>query len=154
MPELARALVLVHVISAILYGAGYIGTNLLTEFARRSDEPVTRRYALAFSTRFDRTLNAPGGTVVSLTGLATTWAFGYSFLALWIVAAIVLWLVLMGLGIVYWRSYGTRVDSALSSGDESALTRVLREPRSVAVSRIENVVLLILVGLMVLRPGT
>jgi uncharacterized membrane protein len=154
VPELARALVLVHVISAILYGAGYIGTNLLTEFARRSDEPVTRRNALTFSTRFDRMLNAPGGTVVSLTGLATTWAFGYSFLAFWIAAAIVLWLVLMGLGITYWRSYGKRVDTALSAGDESAVTRVLREPRSVAVSRAENVVFLILVALMVLRPGT
>jgi len=154
VPELARPLVLVHVISAILYGAGYIGTNLLTEFARRSDDPVARRYALAFSTRFDRMLNAPGGTVVSLTGLATTWAFGYSFLTLWIAASIVLWLIVMGLGIVYWRSYGKRVDSALSSGDESAVTRVLREPRSVAMSRIENLVFLTLVALMVLRPGT
>jgi hypothetical protein len=125
----------------------------LTEFARRTDEPVVRRYALTFSTRFDRVLNAPGGTVVSLTGLATTWAFGYSFLMLWIVAAIVLWLVLMGLGITYWRSYGKRVDAALSSGDESAVTRVLREPRSIAVSRTENIVFLMLVVLMVVRPG-
>jgi hypothetical protein len=59
----------------------------------------------------------------------------------------------MGFGITYWRSYGKRVDTALPSGDESAVTRVLREPRSIAVGRTENIVFLMLVVLMVLRPG-
>jgi len=48
---------LVHVLAALAYGAGYIGTNLLTELARRTDDPVMRRQTLHFSGVLDR-LNA------------------------------------------------------------------------------------------------
>ena len=152
--DLARLVLLVHVLSALGYAAGYVGTNLLTEFARRTDDPSTRRSALAFSTRFDRLLNAPGGTVVSLSGLVAVWVRGYSFITPWIVAAIALWLVVMGLGIVYWARFGRRVEAALASGDESVVTQVLREPRSVLVSRFENLTVLVIVVLMVVRPGS
>jgi len=39
---------LAHVLAAFVYGAGYVGTNVLTEFARRTDESELRRYALHF----------------------------------------------------------------------------------------------------------
>jgi len=140
------------VLAAFVFIAGYIGTNVLTELARRNPDPVFRRSALAFSTTFDRRLNIPGATVVAPTGLLAVWAFGYSFLAPWVVAAIVLYLVLPLLGGLVWARMGRRIDQALAADDQKTVDAVLRDPRNVAVSRIENLVVLAIVALMVLRP--
>jgi uncharacterized membrane protein len=152
--EVPRLVVLLHVLAAFAWVAGYTATNLLTEFARRSDDAPTRRQALAFSSRFDRLLNAPGGGAVAITGLLAAWAFGYSLLTPWLLASIALYLAILALGIIYWARFGKRVDTALASSDESAVTAILREPRSVLVSRGENLMLVIIVVLMVLRPGS
>ena len=138
--------------AAFVFIAGYLGTNLLTELARRNPDPAFRRSALSFSTMFDRRLNIPGATVVAPTGLLAVWAFGYSFLAPWVVAAIVLYLVLPLLGGLFWAPVGRRIDQALAADDQRTVDAVLRDPRNVAVSRIENLVVLAIIALMVLRP--
>jgi hypothetical protein len=140
------------VVAAFVFVAGYVGTNLLTELARRNPDPEFRRSALAFSTMFDRRLNIPGATVVAPTGLLAVWAFGYSFLAPWVVAAILLYLVLPLLGGLVWARVGRRIDQALAADDQMTVDAVLRDPRNVAVSRIENLVVLAIIALMVLRP--
>jgi len=140
------------VLAAFVFIAGYVGTNLLTELARRNPDPAFRRSALSFSTMFDRRLNIPGATVVAPTGLLAVWAFGYSFLAPWVVAAIVLYLVLPLLGGLFWTRVGRRIHQALAADDQRTVDAVLRDPRNVAVSRIENLVVLAIVALMVLRP--
>ncbi len=88
MELLKPILLLIHVLFAFAYVAGYVATNVLTELARRTDDPAFRRSALQFSTRFDRMLNAPGGTLVGLTGIATALVFGYSFLSGWVLASV------------------------------------------------------------------
>jgi len=140
------------VLAAFVFIAGYLGTNLLTELARRNPDPVFRRSALAFSTMFDRRLNIPGATVVAPTGLLAVWAFGYSFLAPWVVVGIVLYLVLPLLAGLFWARMGRRIDQALAADDQTTVDAVLRDPRNVAVSRIENLVVLAIIALMVLRP--
>jgi uncharacterized membrane protein len=140
------------VVAAFVFVAGYVGTNLLTELARRNPDPEFRRSALAFSTMFDRRLNIPGATVVAPTGLLAVWAFGYSFLAPWVVAAILLYLVLPLLGGLVWARVGRRIDQALAADDQMTVDAVLCDPRNVAVSRIENLVVLAIIALMVLRP--
>ena len=101
---------------------------------------------------FDRRLNIPGATVVAPTGLLAVWAFGYSFLAPWVVATILLYLVLPLLGGLVWARVGRRIDQALAADDQMTVDAVLRDPRNVAVSRIENLVVLTIIALMVLRP--
>jgi len=140
------------VVAAFVFVAGYVGTNLLTELARRNPDPEFRRSALAFSTMFDRRLNIPGATVVAPTGLLAVWAFGYSFLAPWVAATILLYLVLPLLGGLVWVRVGRRIDQAIAADDQMTVDAVLRDPRNVAVSRIENLVVLTIIALMVLRP--
>ncbi len=154
MPDLRMPVLLLHVLSAFAYVAGYVATNVLTEMARRDDALAFRREALRFSTRFDRLLNAPGGTLVGITGLATMFAFGYSPLVPWVLAAIALFLVVVGMGIFFWARVGGAVDRAMAAGDNETVTRVLRSTRNVAVSRFENVLVVVLIALMVLRPGS
>ncbi len=154
MPDLTKPVLLLHVLSAFAYVAGYVATNVLTEMARRNDDLVFRRDALRFSNRFDRLLNAPGGTLVGITGLATMFAFGYSPLAPWVLAAIVLFVIIVAMGIFFWARVGRAVDRAMAAGDNETVGRVLRSPRNVAVSRFENGLVVVLIVLMVLRPGS
>jgi len=153
VPELARVVVLAHVVAAIAWVSGYTATNLLTEFARRSDDPVYRRSALGFSNRLDRLLNQTGGTLAPITGLVAMWVYGYSLFLPWIVASILLVVALVALGAGYSSRFGKRVDAALAAGDEALVTRLLRDPRTIAVSRLENLIMLGLIAVMVLRPG-
>jgi uncharacterized membrane protein len=140
------------VLAAFVFIAGYVGTNLLTELARRNPDPAFRRSALEFSTIFDRRLNVPGATVVGLTGLLAIWVSGYSFLAPWVVAAILLYLALPLLAGLIWARLGRQIEQALAADDQRTVDQMLRDSRNVAVSRIENLIVLAIITLMVLRP--
>jgi uncharacterized membrane protein len=154
VPELVKpVVVLLHVLAAFAYVAGYVATNILTELARRTDDPTFRRDALRFSTRFDQLLNAPGGTLVGITGIATALVFGYSLLTGWVLVTIILYALLVVTGIFFWGRVGRGIDRAAAAGDDAAVVRELRRPRNVAVSRVENLVLLTIIVLMVLRPS-
>lgn len=149
-----RALAIVaHVLAAFWFVAGYVGTNALTEIARRASTHDARVAALALSDQFDRWLYQRGGTAVLLTGALAWWAFGYSITTPWILASIGL---IVGIGFLtgmYWRGYGLRVNAAISSGDAAATREILTDPRAVFLSRLENVAVLTIIVLMVLRPG-
>ena len=145
--------VLAHVLAAFGYVAGYVGTNLCTELARRTRSDHDRRSALVFSGRFDRWLNAPGGAVVSLSGILALWVFGYSLTTPWVVLAAVLMAGVISLGILYWRRFGGRIEAAMAADDWPGVRRLLTEPRVVLVSRVENASVLAVIVLMVLRPA-
>jgi len=112
-----------------------------------------RHEALRFSTRFDRLLNAPGGTLVGITGLAAALVFGYSLLSGWVLVAIVLFGLIVATGVLFWGRVGGRIDRAAAAGDDATVVRELRRPRNVIISRAENLVLLAIIVLMVLRPA-
>jgi uncharacterized membrane protein len=145
--------VLVHVLAAFWYVAGYIGTNLCTELARRARTDDECRAALSFSGRFDRWLNAPGGMAVGLSGLAAVWVLGYAITTQWVALAVVLFAGIVLLGILYWSRFGRRVQSAMAADDWAGVRRLLTEPRIVLLSRLENAAVLAIVVLMVLRPA-
>jgi len=151
--DLHRPVLLLHVLSAFLYAAGYIGTNLLTEVARRTDDPTARRYALRFSSVTDR-LYEIGGTLVALTGVLAFFVFGYSPFATWLLGATGLYLVIVVTSIVFWARVGREVDRAIQAGDDERAVALLRSQTNIVVSRTENVLFVLLIALMVLRPGS
>lgn len=151
MSSIPQAVLLLHVLAALVYGAGYVGTNLLTEQARRTNSSEQRRYALHFSGVMDR-LNVFGGTFAGITGIAAVFAVGHSIVAPWVLSSIVLYVLIVGTGIFYWGPIGRSIDGAMRAGDEARAAAILRSPRNIAVSRSENILFLALVTLMVLRP--
>jgi uncharacterized membrane protein len=153
LPDLLRPVLLLHVLSAFVYGAGYVGTNMLTEIARRTADVSARRHALRFSNEIDR-LNQVGGTLTGITGVAALVVFGYSLLTPWIVAATTLYAAIVATGILFWGNVGRAVDRAMSTGDDAGALALLRSPRNIAVSRTENFAFVVLIALMVLRPGS
>ena len=125
----------------------------MTELARRVTDPVELRHVLHFSNALDK-LNQFGGAAAGITGIVATFAFGYSLLTPWVLAAIVLYVVIVGVGIVFWGRVGRETDRAMRAGDVSKASTILRSPRNIAASRLENALFVVLVSLMVLRPGT
>jgi uncharacterized membrane protein len=152
MSGLTQPVLLFHVLAAFVYGAGYIGTNLLTEQARWTDDSVVRRYAIHFSGVIDR-LNIVGGTLAGISGILAVFVFGYSLLTPWVLAAIAIYVLIVGTGILFWGRVGREIDRAIRAGDEADAIALLRSPLNIAVSRAENILFVTLVTLMVLRPG-
>ena len=146
-------LALVHVGSAMLYITGYSSTKMLTRLAVQAPDFEARKRLLGLSGRFDFWFQIPFGSVVSLSGLALTWANGYSFTTSWVLAAIVLYsgVGLIGAGI--WRRRSALVRDALEADDDARVVRLLTEPFARALGWLELALIVGVVTLMVLRPA-
>jgi uncharacterized membrane protein len=149
MPQL---LALIHVGSALLYITGYASTKTLTRIALQTD-PDARRHLLVLSGRFDFMFQIPFGSLVSLSGLALTWASGYSFTTPWVLASIVLYAGVVFIGAGIWRRRSALVRDALAADDDARVVRLLTEPFARALGWLELALIVAVVTLMVLRPS-
>src|SRR4029077_17369538 len=102
---------------------------------------------------FDRFLLIPFGTLAGLSGLILFPVFGYSIVHQWVWLSTILYLGVIGLGMTVWRTRGVQVEAAIAADDDAAAVALLRDPRYVALSRGENVVVFIVVVLMIARPS-
>lgn len=146
-------LALVHVGSAMLYITGYASTKMLTRLAVQAPDFEARRRLLELSGRFDFWFQIPFGTVVSLSGLALTWASGYSFTTLWVIASIVLYAAIVFIGAGIWRRRSALVRDALAADDDPRVVRLLTEPLARGLGWVELALIVSVVALMVLRPA-
>ena len=141
-----------HVLAAFWFVAGYVGTNVLTEIARRATTHQARVAALALSDQFDRWLYQRGGTAVLLTGAVAGWVRLPPHHALdhCLDRADSGNRARNG---AHCRGYGQRVNEAIAAGDAAATGAILTDPKAVLLSRLENLAVLAIIVLMVLRPG-
>jgi uncharacterized membrane protein len=149
----AGVALLLHILAAMAFVSGYVGTNVMTEVARRARTIDERRAALSTSALFDRTLNRRGGTAVIVTAPIVVWAFGYAVTTPWLLTSTVMFLAIPILGGLYWARIGRRLDDALARGDDEQAAMLLNDRRTVLVARLENLLVLAIIALMVLRPG-
>ncbi|HZM73818.1 MAG TPA: DUF2269 family protein [Candidatus Polarisedimenticolia bacterium] len=152
MDLLVPLLALIHVGSAMLYIAGYASTKLMTRIAVQADSEA-RKHLLELSGRFDFTFQIPFGTLVSLSGLALTWANGYSFTTPWVLASIVLYAGVVFIGAGIWRRRSALVRDAIAADDDARVLRLLTEPMARALGWLELALIVAVVTLMVLRPS-
>jgi uncharacterized membrane protein len=151
--SVAGVVLLLHVLAAMAFVSGYVGTNVMTEVARRARTMDERRAALSASGVFDRMLNQRGGTAVIVTAPIVVWAYGYPVTTPWLVISTVMFLAIPTLGGLFWARFGRRLDDALANGDDEKAAMLLNAPRTVLVARLENLLVLAIIALMVLRPG-
>jgi hypothetical protein len=149
----AGVALLVHVLAAMAFVSGYVGTNVMTEVARRARTIDERRAALSASGMFDRMLNQRGGTAVILTAPIVVWAYGYPVTTPWLLISTVMFLAIPILGGLFWARKGRRLDEALAHEDDAKASMLLNDPPTVLVARLENLLVLAIIALMVLRPG-
>src|SRR5262245_24728074 len=145
--------VLAHVLAAFWWIAGYVATTICTESARRSATDDECRGALRISDRLDVLANRTGGTAVGLTGILALVVFGYALTTPWVLASIVLFALVVFGGIFYWGRFGQAVGQAAAAGDWPGVRHALNEPRIVVYARLENVAVVVIIALMVLRPA-
>jgi Predicted integral membrane protein (DUF2269) len=152
--DVVRAIVaIVHVGSAMLFIVGYVTTGVLTELARRADGADERRQLLSLSGRFDGWFQIPFGTLVGLSGLAAVVVFGHTWTEPWVLLSILAFGAVTFGGAVLWRGRSAKVRQALESGDDLRVRELLSAPAAVIQSRIENVLVALVVVLMILRPA-
>jgi uncharacterized membrane protein len=149
----AGVALLLHVLAAMAFVSGYVGTNVMTEVARRARTIDERRAALSVSSMFDRMLNQRGGTAVIVTAPIVVWAYGYPVTTPWLITSTVMFLAIPILGGLFWARIGRQLDEALALGDDQKAAMLLNDPRTVLVARLENLLVLTIIALMVLRPG-
>jgi len=145
--------ILAHVLAAFWWIAGYVGTNVCTELARRSTTDDDCRAALRVSDRLDVVANRTGGVAVGLTGLLALLLSAYTLTTPWILASVVLYAIVVFGGIFYWGRFGRKVGEAALAGDWPGVRRALGEPRIVVYGRLENIAVVAIIALMVLRPA-
>jgi uncharacterized membrane protein len=149
----AGVALLLHVLAAMAFVSGYVGTNVMTEVARRARTIDERRAALSASGTFDRMLNQRGGTAVIVTAPIVVWAYGYPLTTPWLLISTLMFLAIPILGGLFWARIGRRLDEALARADDERAATLLNDPRTVLVARLENLLVLAIIALMVLRPG-
>jgi hypothetical protein len=149
----AGVALLLHVLAAMAFVSGYVGTNVMTEVARRARTMDERKAALSASGMFDRMLNQRGGTAVIFTAPIVVWAYDYPVTTPWLIISTVMFLAIPILGGLFWARIGRRLDEALAHGNDEQAKMLLNDPRTVLVARLENLLVLAIIALMVLRPG-
>jgi uncharacterized membrane protein len=149
---LTSAALFLHIASAILLLGGVLGGNILAEMARRAGDLDQRRSAVTLSAPFEKMTTA-GVPLTIITGLVTLALFGYSITELWVLATGAVLAVLVAFQILFWNKVGPRVTDALGRGDDVAAATLMRDPRAIAVGRLEVGLGFLQVALMVFRPA-
>jgi uncharacterized membrane protein len=144
---------LVHVVTAMVFAAGYIASNVLIELARATDDRAIRRTSAGLAGWFDQWLTVPFGVVSAVAGAILVPLLSYPITAQWVWLSVLLFGVVLGLALTVWRTRHTRIQAAMSDDDDEALSALLADNRYVALSRAENVAVFIVVVLMVVRPA-
>jgi hypothetical protein len=92
----------------------------------------------------------------AIFGLLAAWAGEMDFLAPWLIATYVLFVVAIVVGTLFTDPWVARLRSAaVASGDgpSSELTAVIDEPRAKAASAFLMLTVLVIIALMVFKPG-
>jgi uncharacterized membrane protein len=146
------AALFLHIASAILLLSGVLGGSIIAAMARRAGDLEQRRSAVALSAPFEKMTTA-GVPLTVITGLLTLALFGYSITELWVLATGAVLVVLVAFQILFWNKVGPLVADALGRGDDAAAATLIRDPRAIAVGRLEVALGFAQVALMVFRPA-
>jgi uncharacterized membrane protein len=147
-----QLLVFIHVVAAVIWVGGAITGQLLAMQIARSDDPADLpKYARQIGILGNR-LFLPAAIAIIVTGVVMTiqaWSFGQ----LWIAAAVALWVLSAALGGIV---VGPRIKRAVTLFDAEGPTSAegRRQLDGVLlVARLELLSFLVVIGLMVFKPG-
>ena len=147
-------LVLLHIVAAIVWVGGGFATQVYAERARRSTDPA-RLAGFANDIAWAGTrVFAPASLLVIAVGIAMVlvepaWDFGQ----LWIMLALVAVAISFITGATFLGPESGRIGALIEERGPEDPEVVRRIGRTLVISRIDYVVLLLVVVLMVFKPG-
>lgn len=145
-----RFLVLIHVLSAILgLGPGFIMIYIVTQAKNLTE----LRHAYLIRNRLHIFVMI-GGSLLLVTGLTMGWLNPYLFTQGWYITSLTLFMIALGFGPLLLSPRAKPIRNLLNNADNDQIP-----PEYYALSRklflyerIENVIFIIIIGLMVLKP--
>jgi uncharacterized membrane protein len=154
----AQWLLAFHVTGAFLFLGGGIAAGVLNALAWRAEKPSEIALLLRL-VRWTVPLVGLGSLLTLILGLWLVHRDGFSFGAFWIWAAIVLWVVAQALGGRGGRMQAKAREEAercAAEGDVSTdrLRELLRDPVANALSWASGVAVLLILVLMIWKPGS
>ena len=148
-----QLLVYLHILSGVVWVGGAVYAQAIAIRVSRSDDPTELPKMAAHLAVLGNRVFLPAAVLIIVTGVAMTlqaWSFGQ----LWIALAVALWVLSAALGGIYVGPRIARVGQLFDAeGPTSAAARSLLE-RLFLVSRLELVSFLVIIGLMVFKPGS
>lgn len=150
MTELYRALVVIHVLSAILgLGPGFVMIYVVT----RATNMTELRHAYLIRNRL-HSFVIVGGTLLILSGLALGFLTPYLFSAFWYVTALVLFLIALAFGPLVLSPRSKPIKELLKNhqGENIPEAYYPLAKKLFFYERIENVIFIVIIMLMVLKP--
>jgi uncharacterized membrane protein len=148
-----QILVFLHVLSAVVWVGGAITGQLLAMQISRSDDPADLpKYARQIGVLGNR-LFLPAAMVIIVTGVVMTLQ-AWSFEQLWIAVAVALWILSAALGAIY---VGPRIKRATQAFDAEGPTSEAGRrhlDQVLLAARFELLSFLVIIGLMVFKPGS
>jgi uncharacterized membrane protein len=151
-PFVYQFIVYVHILAAIAWVGGAFFLQLLSVRTQRSTDPEDLPKLGKQIEYFGLRYFLPVSITVFVAGLILT-AQRWSFSQTWISLAMLLWLVSVIIGAVYIGPRTGRVAKLFEAeGPTSAAARALTA-RLFLVARIDIVIFLVIVALMVYKPG-
>ena len=145
-----EVLLFLHIAAAIVWlGSGFLLQILTSRAESVGDAGLTRGIAANAAWLAQRVF-IPASLVVLVLGILLTIEGPWSFGDLWIVFGLAGYAVSFLVGVLFLAPQGERIHAAMAGGDESRAAFLIR--RINAVSRLELVVLYLVVGAMALKP--
>jgi hypothetical protein len=162
--ELSLFFKLLHVLSAMALVTGLVGRWITNSHAERSTDIASMEALLGASVRFER-MAIGGSFAVLVSGLLTAWLMGTPILGAfegaptnWLLVSLVLFVLVMGLvpPLVFLpagRAFAAARAAAHRAGTKTAeLQHAFADPRVRAAHIAEFVLVIVVIGLMVLKP--
>jgi uncharacterized membrane protein len=156
--SLSDWLLALHVSGAFLFLGGGVLAAAFNVAAQRSERPseIALFYGL---TRIAVVMIAFGALLTLVLGFWLVSDQNFSFSDLWIVLSLILWFVAIGMGQAGgMRDRATReLAEELAAGSDVATPELrarMRDPRTLALSYGSGVVLVVVLALMVWKPGS
>ncbi|HSM13595.1 MAG TPA: DUF2269 family protein [Thermoanaerobaculia bacterium] len=152
-----RWILVVHVLSALWLATGSFAGAVVRAQAKREPGLPGRVAALRVGWRLVSIFGIPGGVFSGLTGLWLLGPLGYGFKPGWVHVSVTLWLLLLGLNLIYLaprlKKTLAAAEASLTAGEPNDELRRLTAPKHPAIlADLSALGIVILVVLMVTRP--
>jgi uncharacterized membrane protein len=153
----ARWLLLLHLLTVLWLAGGVLGGAVVRAQTKRASELAQKVLGLRIAWRLATVLTLPGALLGGLTGIALIHPRGHDFKAGWIHVSLTLWLLVLGISLLYLLPHLKRslaaAEASLAAGQPTPELAALAGKKLPAIlADVNALALVVLSALMVLRP--
>ena len=149
----------VHLIGLVLLAAGVGIANLSGIMMSKAEAPGMIAMWSKLNLRAEHMATLPGALILLIAGSVLVHRDGYDYTATWVVSAYALWGVAVFLGAVVLGRHARRIHQLatdeVAAGVEVSTTaaKLARSPLGPVAGNLLNVIVVVFLFLMVVRPG-